>query len=1183
VAITFALFISFSQTLLGQGITTGTISGTVVDPAGAVVPNAAVTATSVERGNQLTAKSDGQGNFSFHYLPSGIYSVSISASGFAATTVSNIQVNAGVTTNLNQVKIALTSGNTQVEVNGSAAVLLQTTDSQVTTTFDRKTVANIPLNAGPDTIAEVIPGVVSVHQDNFANQNGDQYSVNGQSSRYNNNEIDGQSNNDNTIGGPQFFFGNQDAIQQIQVITNDFSAQYGRDAGAVINYITKSGSNTLHGTAFEQYQGQFLSSFENQQKNPIFGYCPPGQSSTTTNPCQTPVLPRYAENRWGGSIGGPAWKNKVFFFGSTFWDHVRVGAAPISSLPYLTPTPNGLKQLASALPGSPAVTALTNYGPYSVTQGNPSISPVFPSECPTGSQPTGTTCDETVLGPTGTPSTIEFAGVQRSIPDLFNDQEHIGRLDFQPTSKDHLFVRYMYQDEFETGVGGGEGGEIANGDFVNSTDAINSVGGDWTHTFTPHFVDQLRYSFLESKGFFQGGSYPNCLSTQILQCPSQVSFNGSNDDLGFGVNVNFPQGRTVKVTQIQNNATWTKGRHTLLFGGEFDYQNAPAFGLFEYTGNLVYQTMSDFIGDGNNPSDYMLLANGTAVSPFTEVDAAGYVQDDWKVTPNFTAHIGLRWEFYSQATNLLHKETIERQSNPATAFWDTSLPLSATTDPSVNNFYNGYQPRIGFAYNPSFDKKLVIRAGYAINESPIYYNLILLASSDAPVVNQGYFYCSPGVNCLPANGNLLAGSVRAANLSFLPTGSDPRAGYEQYFPKNLRVPYVQTYTLAIDHQIGRGAVGEIRYVGSKTTDDFQSVNSNPYMATIAAAFPNYISPSSLCQDPTANGYGHLNCDYNYRGLVTNGGWANYNGLELNLTTQNYHGLTSTISYTFSKNMDNTTDGFRSTGGGGSTIAFAQNPLNTSAGERGLSGNDFPNVVGIAFDYQLPKFGTSGLLSRVTNGFDIFGLYRFTSGQVYTPYQFLNLDSTSGGDSSFCDAGFSQASEFGVDTCRLVLSNKKAPAGSVAYLNPYVSVNGVATPGTPHFIVYNSDSIDMSGNYHDGTPVDPSTTRWIINNMAYAEMVGNPYPGSSRSLLRGPTFSELDASIMKTTQIAERINLQLSMSAYNALNQPYLGTGNAQVANSAFTQTQFNSSTPVANNSGFVSGNRFVILGAKAVF
>ena len=1180
-------FLSVSPAAYGQGITTGTINGTVVDSSGAAVPGAQITATNNDQGTKRLVTSGPSGSFSVYAVPIGQYTLSITAAGFANATVNAVEVNAGATSSVNDIKLALPTATAQVEVSGSTSGLLQTTDSQVTTTFSAEQIQNLPLNNGFDTIAETVPGVVSTHGDGFSNTNGDNYSVNGQSGRYNNSEIDGQSNNDNTIGGPQVFFANQDAIQEIQIISNNFSAQYGRNAGAVVNYITKSGSNTLHGSGFEYYQSQFLSSLENQQKSSVFGYCGPGQSPSSG--CAAAVLPRFVENRYGGTLGGPILKDKLFFFGSTFWDQVRVGAAPVSTLPYLSPTPDGIQQLQSAFPGSPAVAALSGYGPYSVAAGKPTIN-LAPSadSCPSNSTFANGTCLETITGANGVSVVVPFAGVQRSIPDLFNDQENLGRLDFQPTSRDHLFVRYFYQNQFETGVGGGENGQIANGDFVNSIFSAHSVGADWTHTFSEHWVDQLRYSFQQSKGFFQGGSYPNCLTSEITNCPTQLAFLGGNNDVGFGTNVVFPQGNTVKVTQIQNNAIWTHGKHTILFGGEFDYQNSPDFGLFYYNGNLNYLTFNDFLQQGSSGNAFALLANGPAVAPFTEIDAAGYVQDDWKVTPSFTAHLGLRWEFFSQAVNLLHSETVARQSNPETAFWDQSLPLSATTDAAVSNFYEGFQPRIGFAYNPQFDKNLVVRGGYAINENPAYYNLITLASGAAPVVNFGAIGCDPSDPCIPSNGSLLGSDVRTTNLPALPTGGDPRSGFEQYFPTNFRPPYVQTYTLAVEHQLGKAAVGEVRYVGSKSTHDFQSIDNNPFLADVAAAFPNYVSPDSLCQDPTANGFGRPNCDYNNQSFITNGAWANYNGLLLNLTTRNYHGLTTTISYTWSKGMNNATDGFRSTGAAGSSIAYPQNPLNTSQGERGLSGNDFPNVVGMSFDYKVPSISHGGFLARLTNGFDFYGLYRFNSGQVYTPYQPLTLDSTTG-DTSFCDGGFN-AETVGADTCRLVSSNRKAPVSSVAYLNPYTGpvVDGAPTIGTPEYVVYNSDSstFDENGNlvgYNPGTPVDPSSTRWIINNQAYAEAVGNPYPGSGRSLLRGGSYSELDASVMKNIPISERVQIQLSMTAYNALNQIYRDTGEAAVNSSAFTENIFNSSGTVPTGTGFTSGNRFVVLMGKVVF
>ncbi len=1180
-----ALAFCCAPVALSQGITTGTVAGTVTDPSGAVVPGASIQLTNLANGLKLAATSTSDGSFKFFLVPIGTYRALIAASGFSNENIESVEVVAGATTNLNGVKLRVASAASQVvEVNGSAAALLETSDSQVTTTFSAETMRTLPLNNGFDTAVELIPGAVGTGADNFSNANGDNYSVNGQSGRYNNFEIDGQSNNDNVIAGPQVFFGSQDAIEQLQVITNDYSAQYGRNAGAIENYITKAGTNSFHGTAFDLYQGQFLSSLSNSEKNPLVNpnYCPPGVSPVTG--CLEPVLPRYVENRAGATIGGPVFRNKLFFFFSTYWDRVRTGVMPSESFPNLTPDATGLATIASVFSGDPGAAALLSYGPYSIKAGNPQPVPVPASLFPAADTCSSAgTCLEPVTDASGNTAMVEEQGVTRSIANPLNDQEELVRLDWQPGEKDHFFVRYYYQPLFGISTGG-DG--IAAGDWTDVPSVTYSIGADWTHSFTTHFVDQLRYGYQESKIPFEGGAFPNCVVSNFGACPAQMNFDGGNDDLNFGGDADTPDGRTVKVTQIQNNATFTHGAQTLLFGGEFDYQDTPITGIFYYNGYPIYGTLSNLMGaqDASLPtgaSSYSYLANGKLTVPFTEPDVAAYFQDDWKAFPTLTLHVGVRWEFFGQAINALHNETVARESNPSTAFWSTALPLSDRTVNQVAQVYTNFEPRIGLTWNPGFDKKFVLSAGYAINANPSFYNIILLVSDGAPVTNLGAFLCGANA-CVPSNGSILSTDFRTLNLPSLPTGGDPGVDVEDTVPPDFRTPYVQTWTLGLQHQIGPAAVGEIRYVGSKTTDDFQSLDANPFLLPVVTAFPKFYSGLSLCTNPVADGYGRPNCDYSNLIVTSNGGWAEYNALELNLSTQSYRGLTSTVSYTFSKDLNNATDAFRSTGAGGSTLAFPQDPLNPAVGERGLGGNDFPNTLGIGFTYDLPKFVKGNtLLGRVANGFQLSGVYRYRSGQVYTPYQPVDLD-TNTGDTSFCDGAFN-ADVIGVDTCRLVLSNKKAPINTVAYLNSYITdPSGTAPiPGTPHYIVYDSDGPDpVTGNYDSGTPVDPTTTHWIINNQAYALAVNNPYPGSSRSLLRGQPFSELDATIFKTFPITERVGIQLSMAAYNALNQMFLGTGNAFVGASNFTSNAENISGSVSGNT---SGNRFVILGGKVIF
>ncbi len=193
---------------------------------------------------------------------------------------------------------------------------------------------------------------------------------------------------------------------------------------------------------------------------------------------------------------------------------------------------------------------------------------------------------------------------------------------------------------------------------------------------------------------------------------------------------------------------------------------------------------------------YSYLANGQLTVPYTEPDVAAYFQDDWKATPTLTLHLGMRWEFFGQAINALHNETLARESNPSTAFWDTSLPLSDRTVPTVAQVYTNFEPRIGLAWNPDFDKKLVVSAGYAINANPQFYNIILLVGDGAPVTNLGAFLCGTNA-CVPSNGSILNSDFRTLNLPSLPTGGDPGQDIEDTRP--IQLPYALCANLDSRH------------------------------------------------------------------------------------------------------------------------------------------------------------------------------------------------------------------------------------------------------------------------------------------------------------------------------------------------------------------------------------------------
>ncbi len=1127
-----------SQLSPAQGIITGSITGSVTDQTGAVIANASVTAAGDNTGTTFQAKTDGAGHFLISDVPVGSYHLNIAATGFGAGEVKHVVVVAGNATSIGSQALKLGASSQTVEVEAGASELLNTDSPQGGLTVDSTQLASLPVNGAMDNATLMVPGVVQTHSDSMSNTNGANYSVNGQRGRSNNSEIDGQSNNDNMVAGPSFFFSNQDAVQELQIITNDFSAQYGRNMGSVVNYITKSGTNTFHGSGFEMYTGSFLSSLLQSQKAPQYGFCPPGVSPDTG--CSAPITPRFVSNNWGGTLGGPILKNKLFGFGSTFWTHQYQAGATDTSGGALFPDANGLQQLQASFPNNPAVINMVKNGPYSIPLGNPTAF--------------GTPSVVSVTDGTST-ADIEVSQFKRNLNSAILDQEELGRIDYQLTDKDRFYVRYNYQNNpflpafyLYTAAG------IASGGYSNVNGITHQVGGDWTHTFTPSIVNQLRYGFQQSNIAFESGGIPNCTISNFGPCSSVVTMGTGGGvslaSFGYGAGSltggNLPQGRFIKVNQVQDNASWTVGRHTILFGGEFDHQNSPASGLPNAQGSFDFTPgaagpLRNATGPYYNGLTAMLegvafaqLTAGNTTTAFTEPDLAFYAQDNWKVRPNLTLNLGLRYEYFGQSVNELHNLSVQQQTGPH-PFWDTTLPLSATTFPYINPSYRNVEPRIGLAYTPGAANKMVVHVGFAINVDPAFYNIFLNAAQSAPLVNAGNFTCDGiTVQCLPGN-SWNFNTVQALDSQFIPTGGDPRLNPQTLVPTSFKNPMAETYTLGVQYQVFPAGVMEVRYVGNHTFSQFQSLNTNPDILDVQAAFPSYGQGITVCTDPTATGYTRPNCNYNAVNTVSNTAFSIYNGLQTSLTLRNFHHWTGTASYTYSRTIDNVSEIF-STGSGGTTNAFAQDPLNSDVGERGVSGNSYPSVWGIQAQYTEPAYITQkGLLGRVLGGYFFNAFYQFNGGQPFTPFQnaiaqspFVNaadpLAST-----NFCDFGFAQAFDAGgaISQCRPILSNKSAPYNTV----------GINTGG---------------GNYIDyttGVAGARSSFHWLWNNQYEAMSLGNPFPGVGRNTLRGDSFNNLDLTVGKNIKLTERVNMSLQMSAFNALNRAYYGTPDANLEDS----------------------------------
>ncbi|HKD61353.1 MAG TPA: carboxypeptidase regulatory-like domain-containing protein [Terracidiphilus sp.] len=1128
--------------IAAQGIVTGSITGTVQDPTGAVVPGATVTATQIGTNSAAKTTTNSAGTFQLPGLPIGAYNVNVEAAGFNAVTMEKVPVQTGTATPLPvTLKVGAASEAVTVE---AASAILQPDSVQISEEFDTQKTADLPIGNGFDIVALLTPGVAPSGGNQFTNNNGAEFSTNGIRDRNNNFQLDGQANNDTNIGGPNVFFGNADAIAAVQVITSE-SAEYGRNSGAVVNYITQSGTNKFHGSAFEFYNGSWADSLANQDKSPLFGYCPAGVSPSTG--CIEPTIPRYVDNRWGGTGGGPILRDRLWFFGSGMWEHTRTGTAPSFSNPLITPTPNGIQQLESAFPNNPAVGALAAIGPASVKAGQLSFG-------------APTTVD--VLG-----VPIEFATARRLVSSPFNDVEAMGRADYQLSSRDRIFGRYIYQKSFTYNNNFFAPSEAVTGTFVNVGGTSHYVGADWAHTFSQSLLNQLRYSYSRSDVTFGGGGFPNCTTGAILTgCPIRISFSSKDrTDLAIGEkNDYWPQGRLIQSSQLQDNATWQIGNHSIKFGGEYSHFPETDYGIPYLNGFLVFSSFDAFI---QSSPQQTLYADGLSTYDLTYNSGAVYFQDDFKAKPNLTLSLGLRYEVQSQPINGLHDYTTARESNPSTAFWDTSLPLNLRTVQSLPIVWHNLGPVAGFAWQPEIHghSSTVLRGGFHIGYDATFNNPFSNIAQSTPMVNFANLQtCN---SCIPADGS--AASLRTIINPQVPLGVNPGSRAQSNTDPNLSNPYTEQWTLGIQQAFTNHVVGELRYLGNHGVGLLENRNGNPALGPlISAGFQNVI-PSGLTPCTTAgapgakNGYGYADCNRTHVITLGNTGFSNYNGLQSRLSIEHWHGVTAGVSYTWSRNIDNVSEIY-ATVTGGNTTNFSQSPFDLSRSERGVSGLDYPQLASIYMIYEVPRLIKSdSVAATLVNGWQINPVWRYASGQPYTVLE------NAASDTLLCDP--TQTS--GSTTCRPILNNSRAPIDTVGQCTD---------PSAPDCGLV---------NYYTGAPVSRQNIHWIRNDDISAVYFGTPFAGGGRNQQRGQTINNANLALLKDFKVKERVTFELRGTAYNVLNRQYRGVpgvnidyGNFADAGGSFGNTLFNNSGAGQTNSVF-SGidRRRIELGGKIRF
>jgi hypothetical protein len=1122
----------------------GSISGTVTDPQGAVVSGAQVKATNTATGAPLTTTTDGSGLFHFNLIPIGEYKVEVSATGFKTSVQNNILVTSR-DSNLGAIKLTVGETNTTVEVT-AAAPLIETNNAQVTNTFSGTTLATfagIQENQGLDNLALFVPGVVSVRDNGFSNTNGGQgFSSNGLRGRNNDQQIDGQNNNDNSVGGPGLFVSDTEFVQQYVLVTNNFGPEYGRNAGSVVNIITKSGGNAWHGSVYENENSSIFNSLNNAQKN---GFVTDAAGNNLTK------QPRLNDEFGGFTIGGPIVKNKAFFFGG--FDQEILSTKSIFQSTSVAPTPAGLAQLAGCFPGSTGLAAYNKVGPFSISGGNPTAVNNVPGGIDVG----------TCLG-------VDFAQVQRTVQTPFHGFNFTNRVDYQ-RGNDNFMARYLFNrgNNFNIDFGDGAAG------YPVSVPALSqAILAGWTHNLSSRMVNELRVGFNRLNVDFGGntlGTVPT--ADQVGTAVARITFR-TPGFLSVGTATNLPQSRIVNTWQAQDNWNFVMGKHTFKAGVNYTFQRSPNVFLPNINGAFQFLDFSTLM---TNTPRTVALAAGDPSLDFREHDTFIYGGDDWKIGRNLTLNLGVTWSYYGQPANLFNQITVPRESNPATALWASTssplttgsatspingqpIPLGARSFPIFPAPKNSFGPSVGFAYSPQWGGfltghgKTTIRGGYRMLYDPPFYNIYINMSSSAPeVFLQSFAGATAASKPLPPVPN--GTNVRSAYSSFLAKGVfDPRQFADTSLSPNFGPDKVHSWSLGIERETSKNSALEIRYAGNHALDLFQSVNSNPFVTDLQADFPNLvpagITPCPASQAVVASAIGRVNCNQGIQRNRINGGSSDYNALQTEFRANNlFKQLTIRTGYTFAKTLDNVSEIF-ATFGGATTVPFAQNPFNTSSGERSFSGLDIPQQWTISATEELPFFKEQhGFIGHVLGGWVVNANYVLASGQRYTPAQLG--DAAFGSNGNYFDANFLIAfNGGGVDQARPFLGNLSAPQTSVGvFCGDLPTVTGITCPaGFTDTSLISMTAIGQSCFNFTNNPATPTTpcnfvnvtnsqVRFIFNAATAQSVFGTPFGNVARNVVQDAISNVANASVLKRFRVSEHSTFEFRADLQNVFNHP----------------------------------------------
>jgi hypothetical protein len=1118
--------------LASAQVTTGTLVGSVHDSSGALIPNAPVTATDKATGVVYSGKTNSSGLYRLGNLPAGTYDVLTSSKGFAPVLLKDVVVDANATLTKDFSLGVGTSAS--VEVSSEASVSIDTTDSQLGTTFTAKEIQDLPtatVGLGVLNLSLLAPGVAT----SGGLGAGTGPSVGGQRPRNNNFEIDGMDNNSKSVTGPELYVPN-DAVGEFTLLTNFYGAQYGHSTGGQFNELVVSGGNQIRGRLYEYFENRNLNAVDPQQAiaNVASGKAPG-------------FKPRYDFNRYGGQLGGPVLKDKLFLFSN--FERQTTGQAGSSST-FCSPTAAGFTALKGAgVASANNLSVYSQYSPAAATQALATNDPACNGQYISVPNSTGTINTPVAVG-----------DVSLTLSAFTNYYFSTSSLDYTISPKDSLRVRYVYNRE-----DGPDTAATFPVFFTTAPTRLHLISAHEVHTFTPNISNDFMIGY---NRVFSGEIVPPISFPGLSVFPNLV-FDELNS-VNLGPDPNAPQSTIQNLYEASDAVTWVKGKHTIVIGGEARKYISPQVFVQRLRGDYDYLTLGRYLND-LSPDDFgQRNATPVGVSPTYYGDQTqfyGFGNDDFKLTPKLTVNLGLRYEF----TSLPASEKLQSLNSAASV---SGLISFSQPTPQYKNF----APRIGFAYAP--DQNTSIRAGFGMGYDVLYDNIGLTTAPPQ-------FQTTESVNIGVTTTGFLAGGGLPANTNFANLAAQ-RAATTGFVP-NQKLPYAESYTLGIQHVFHNDYTAEVRYLGTHGVHlDLQDRLNIQSPVTQANQLPTvYGGSTSVTAGPSTlaslKAVPYIIPAYSAAGLTNTivgdmpYGSSSYNGLATQLTRRMHHGLSLNVAYTYSKTMDNSTADFNTT---------ALNPrrpqdfgnINADYSLSALSRKHRLTVLAV---YDLPFFKTGNwFMKNLAGNWEITPVYTFQSPQPTTVQSGIdsNLNNDSATDRVFINPGGVK----GTGASASPIYNPSISCGT-STASTYALQNGTTT-------VAKACTAQIIG-YAEGLITHPTSTTSLFtpSNAYFVQGGSGTQPTASRSNLFTGRINDVDISAYKRFNVyKERYKIEFGAQAFNLFNHPQFLPGSLDTVNSItstgyrnfdlVTSSQFNQKQLV------FSGNpRVLQLSGKIIF